>query len=361
MNPAPKHVPFDSVYRPNFEVVAERQGKVTLFPHTAQLPLLLRALNLEFYGSLPDYLARVDRRGDGFHKYMLRSAALLFAIIFQGARKDDLHLLPLPDADFVTRLTVVQQITEDHPLGRFHRFRFYGRDGFFPDIYLSGKRLAFADHVLDRFSSRVPNQLGEDLAFFLTLFFGSAFISLPVGQGRAFVLPYGDSLVAFTYTETAEEFFVTTCLTIKEIHSLRLEQVPVAHNLHYGPDFVRPKIRNWYPFQHMLNMYERWQKKIPLPPPVEKTGRLSNWKKVAHLQRDASLQSGYGPGTHMCFFDNLPGPMIWEFKPGQQEAVHDEQAAYAQADPRIDWAAALAERDATTSETPDEHLRRTRP
>ena len=42
---AMKHVPFQSNYRPDFEVVEERRGNLSLYPHTEQLPLLLRALN----------------------------------------------------------------------------------------------------------------------------------------------------------------------------------------------------------------------------------------------------------------------------------------------------------------------------
>jgi len=60
-----KHLPFESIYRQDFQVVEQRQGNVTLYPHTDQLPVLLRALNLEFYGALPDRVARVDHRGDG--------------------------------------------------------------------------------------------------------------------------------------------------------------------------------------------------------------------------------------------------------------------------------------------------------
>jgi hypothetical protein len=93
MNLPSKHVPFDSIYRPDFQVVEERQDRVLLFPHTAQLPLLLRALNLEFYGPLPGHIARVDRRADDFHKHMIRSAALLYGLLFNAARKDGLHLL----------------------------------------------------------------------------------------------------------------------------------------------------------------------------------------------------------------------------------------------------------------------------
>jgi hypothetical protein len=36
------HVPFHSIYRENFEVVEERQDRVSRFPHTEQLPSQLR-------------------------------------------------------------------------------------------------------------------------------------------------------------------------------------------------------------------------------------------------------------------------------------------------------------------------------
>jgi hypothetical protein len=359
MNPPPKHLPFDSIYRPDFEVVEERQGRLSLFPHTDQLPLLLRALNLEFYGPLPGHVARVDRRADGFHKYMIKLAALMYCLKFNAGRKDGLQLMSLPDADMVTRLTLVQQITESSRLGRFHRFRFYGSNGFFPDIHLSGKRLAFADHVLDRFSSRVPNRVGEDLAIFLAVFYGTPFISLPVGQGRAFMLEYHESLLAFTYTETPEEYFVTTCLTINEINSLRPELPPVAHNLHYGRDFVRPKIRNWMPLQQMIKIYKRWQGKIPLPPPLEKGARFKNWNQLAPFIKDSALRQGHGPGTRLGFLDQIPGPFVLESKPGQTEGAFDEQAAFEKVDPNVDWAAAFAQMEATTAETPEQHRKRT--
>lgn len=152
---APKHVPFESVFRPDFEVVEEQRGRFTLFPHTAQLPLLHRALNLEFRNALPDYIARVDKRGDAFHKYLLRTAALFFCNLFNAARTDGLHLEALADADLVTRLALVQECTEYTRRGKLHRFAFYGGADFTPDIRISAKRLAFTEHVIERFSQRV--------------------------------------------------------------------------------------------------------------------------------------------------------------------------------------------------------------
>src|SRR5689334_10740737 len=45
MTEGTKHNPFQSIYRENFEVVEQRRGKVRWYPHTEQLPVLLRALN----------------------------------------------------------------------------------------------------------------------------------------------------------------------------------------------------------------------------------------------------------------------------------------------------------------------------
>jgi hypothetical protein len=86
-----KHLPFQSIYRSDFEVVEDRHGKVRLFPHTGQLPVLHRALNLEFLGPLPGRIARVDRRADDLHKIQLRTAALLYASTVNASRPDALR------------------------------------------------------------------------------------------------------------------------------------------------------------------------------------------------------------------------------------------------------------------------------
>src|SRR5687767_14257647 len=118
-----KHRPFDSIYKENFEVVAERQGNVTLYPHTTQLPLLLRALNHEFYGALPPRIARVDQRANGYDKHVLKTAVLVYANGINASRKDDVRLFRVITKDMVARLSIVQQITESHRLGQAHRFR----------------------------------------------------------------------------------------------------------------------------------------------------------------------------------------------------------------------------------------------
>jgi len=152
---------------------------------------------------------------------------------------------------------------------------------------------------------------------------------------------------------------MTTCLTVNEINSLRPEMPPVAHNLHYGRDFVPPKIRNWMPLHYMTKLLKCWQAKVPAPPPYDKTTRFKNWKQLAPFIKDGSLREGHGPGSRLTFLDNIPGPLMLESKPGQVEGAYDEQAIYEKADPRYDWATAFAERETITSETPQEHLKRT--
>jgi hypothetical protein len=231
------------------------------------LPILLRALNLEFLGGLPDRIARVDKRADGFHKILRYHAALTYCASLNAARPDRLRLFQLFDSHVVSHVSLVQQITESHPLGRVHRFRFYAGPDYFPEIRISGKRVAFADHVLQRFATRVTNAVGEDLTQLLLVFFGSPIIGLTVGKSPAFVLPWSSSLLAFTYKETAEEYFLTTCLTVNEINSLEKCHPALGHTPHYGPDFVRPRVRTWETTRMMNLLYDRWHQRILLPGP----------------------------------------------------------------------------------------------
>jgi hypothetical protein len=316
---AMKHNPFQSNYRADFEVVEQRIGNVTFYPHTDQLPLLHRALNLEFLGPLPGRIARVDKRGDGFHKIMLRRAALMFVGVINDARSDQLRLYALPDADRVTRLAIAQQIIENTPLGRVHRFRFYGPDGFFPEVRLSGKRIAFAEHVLQRFTERVPNAVGTDITNLLLAFYGNNIIGLPVGPGRAFIMSYRDSILAFTYKETEDKYFVTTCLTVNEMSSLR-EETPVrTYNFHYGETLTEPAGRK-EPVGAMKDYIEIWRKRTPFSDEAinvraKNQERRTGWPQLAQRIRDITLIEGHGPGSAIEFVDYIPGPRLMEAYP----------------------------------------------
>ena len=344
-----KHIPFQSHYREDFEVVEERHGHVSLFPHTEQLPLLLRSINLEFHSGLPDRIARVDQRADAFHKIIRYHAALMYCANLNAARTDRLRLFQLHDYDLVSRVSIVQQITESHPLGRIHRFRFYAGEDFFPEIYLSGKRIAFAEHVLQRFSTRVPNHVGEDLSRLLLAFFGTPIISMPVGKSPAFIVTWHESILAFTYKEMPDEYLLTTCLTVNEINSLEQRLPAFAYNLHYGEAFTKPRLRTWFPSHWMESLYSCWQRKVPLPPPMAMPPglagkKMKNWHWLAHQTKDTVVGNGHGQGSQFCFTDHIPGPCVLEIKPGQTIPVLDEIQILKEWKPDVDWDSLMAER-----------------
>jgi hypothetical protein len=342
-----KHLPFQSNYRQNFQVVEERRGNTRLFPHTEQLPVLLRALNLEFYGPLPGRLARTDHRADGLRKIALKTAALLFCQFNNAARSDELCLHALASPDLVPRICIIQHITEERSRGIVHRFRFYGGADFFPEIRLSGKRVVFTDHALQRFVARVPNNEGEHLSIFVLAFFGSPIISMPVGDGRAFIVSFHESILAFTYKEAAGEFIITTCLTVNEINSLEAEFPPRAYNLHYEPAFTRPKIRNWLPTSWMKKFYNIWERKVPVPTPTPR--KEQSWSTRAQWIFDIESLQRQGAGSRLCFMDNIPGPCTLEVRPTEHEAQYDELQLYKQWDPKQDWDALFAALDQPAS------------
>jgi hypothetical protein len=342
---ATRHLPFDSDYRPNFEVLEQRDGPLTFFPRTDQLPLLLRALNLEFYNALPGYIARVDHRADGFHKIMRKEAALMFCSAFNAVRTDRLRLLELLDPDCVSRVTIVQQIVEDTTRGRLYRFRFYGGPDFFPEIRLSGRRVVFAEHVLQRFTQRVPNHIGADLSQLLLAFFGTPHIVMPLASGGALIVQYLESILAFPFKWNDKEFLITSCLTINEMNSLDRIAPPPALNLHYGEAFAVPRVRHWSPTSLMAELYKRWERKIPLPPPREPSDKRITWHWVADRIKDNVTEKGHGPGSQFFFLDHIPGPSYFELRPGEPEPRVNERDIYREHQPAVDWDAVFGKRE----------------
>jgi len=338
-----KHLPFDSVYRQDFEVVEQRIGNIRLYPHTDQLPILLRALNHEFYGGLPPRIARVDHRGTGFDKIVLRMSAMMFCNYINSHRKDDVRLLELPSPDLVSKVCIVQQITEHTPMGACHRFKFYA-GALFQEVRMSGKRLVFADHVLQRFSARVPNKISNDLSELLLTFFGGTLVAMRTGASRSFVVTFGDSLLAFPFKESADEFFITTCLSINELPSLEIELPPFVVNLHYSDTFALPKLRNWSPTLTVQERHARWRRKSPLPP-AEPMAKELSWGNIAYWIRDEERRQGHGDGSRLVFQDHIPGPNVFDFKPGEQEPLGDDLQFLKQTMPDVDWDALVADRE----------------
>lgn len=345
MQQGSRHVDFACAFRPDFEVVEQRHGKVRRYPHTDQLPLLQRALDLEFKNALPGRIARTDKRGDGFHKNLLKHAGLQFCSFFNAARPDGLLLQALPDPDLVTRVTIVQHITEERRRGPLHRFKFYGGPDFFTEIRLAGRRVVFTDHVLQRFCTRVPNNVGENLSFLLLAFFGTPIIALPVGPGLAFMVTYLESILAFPFELENNELVITTCLTINEMNSLERQLPPLVFNPHYGETCPVPRLRHWLPTKWMMDIYERWERKVPLPPPNPEKPKRMTWHWTAQRIKDGEAHKGHGPGTNFFFLDHVPGPCAMEYLPGQPEPRVDELKFYHEINPGVDWADAFAQRD----------------
>ncbi len=350
-----KHVPFQSIYRPDFQVVEQREGRTTMFPHTEQLPVLLRALNLEFYGALPSRLARTDHRAEDYRKVSLQNAALLYCSAFNAARPDGVRLIQLPDHQRVSKLSIVQQVTEHRRLGRSHYFRFYAGPDFFPEILLNGKRVMFSEHTLQRFSSRVPNPVGTDLSEFLLTFFGSAHTSLPVPHGRAFIMAHNESLLAFTYKETETEYFVTTCLTVNELHGLKPELPTRAHNFHYELPFTSPRVRHWLPFHEMCGLFQRFRRKTRLTEnfftPHKKVAR---WFDMAGWMLEEEKRGILSPGTRLEFLDGIPGPNTIQASPKEVFGAFDETEILRQMRESHDWERMFKEQHGIEVKVPDE-------
>jgi hypothetical protein len=317
-----KHLPFNSIYLSNFEVVEQRVGNFSLFPHTEQLPKLLRALNYTFQVGLPDRIVRVDRRAKDLQKIEKHAAALMFCNQFNAARGDDLRLQALTDKDLVARISIVQQIVEHTSMGQLHRFKFYGGDDFFTDIYLNGKGIAFSGHAVARFFERVPNPVGTDLTCLFEVIYGSPTVAMRCDSSLAFVYDYERSVIALPVREQEKEFIFATCLSINEINRLEPILPPPVFNLHYDPEYSEPVIRNWDVIKQVELLFKSWQRKVPLPPPEKTEIDKMSWREFAPKISDLLKRCGCGEGSRFLFLDNIPGPCTMRLPSGKQEPRH---------------------------------------
>jgi len=126
--------------------------------------------------------------------------------------------------------------------------------------------------------------------------------------------------------------------------------------MHYGKEFVRPKIRNWFPSGEAAKLYEKLKNKVqPLPP--EAKNNFKNWKHIAQWVKDGTLHGGHGPGSRPFFLDNIPGPIVMESKPRERELVCDEAAIFKKQYPQYDWEAIIAEQSAQKSRPPKQYVK----
>lgn len=113
-------------------------------------------------------------------------------------------------------------------------------------------------------------------------------------------------------------------LTLKEINTMGFEIPPLAINTHYGSAFKRPHIRNWLPFRLRLDYYTAWERKTLFTPP--RIDPDIRWQRRASHIRDIVEGMGHGPGSKLCFIDNIPGPYTLEIRADQEEPKFDEIA-----------------------------------
>jgi hypothetical protein len=140
----------------------------------------------------------------------------------------------------VAGLSVGQHIEKSEAGGIKHSFRFFADKEFLPSIFLSGKNITFASHVLDRFRERVTTGNSRNTGELLWLLFSdyANIVLRPNGHGEAVVTSH--SFLVFPYQESASEYFFTTCLTVNELRDLSPVEPPRRLYFHYGKIFTPP-------------------------------------------------------------------------------------------------------------------------
>lgn len=318
-----KHYNFGSSHLSNFKVEEESWRNVRLFPKTNQLPALHKALEREFSAPLSQIVSRVNAYSDDFWKIVRKACAFGFCHYINSGRPDKLRLFCLLDPNKVARITIVQQMTRHEPRGAIHSFRFYGGSDFFPEIRMSGRKLLFTDHVLQRFQQRAQNVLVEELSAFLNVFFNSCVIGMKVNRRDALMLASHKEFLVFAYRKDPSEYVITTCLPKEMVHDLKAQLPAKVFTLHYG-EFKRPQVRNWNPLADMLRYEAEWRDKKP-PEPVEFLYE-KDWPAKCNNFLPSLRAAGYNSDSKLYFVDNIPGPHTLATTPGQTLLKFD--AAY---------------------------------
>ncbi len=335
---------FNSKYLPNFHVVEQREGNLRKLPHTDQLPKLLEALKKEFRDGIPDKIARVDYRSNGFMKIQRFFAAMLFCSHLNRARQDNLRLFALTDRNLVTGISIVQHITQQDDGAPIHRFKFYGGGTLFLDFHLNGRRIAFANHTIERFSERLPNAAGTDLTNLFKVVFGSPAVLMLCNETPCFVYGCDKSIIALPVrdSDTDNEFFFPTCLSINEINKLEMLTPTPAYALHYESDYTMPTVRNWNPIEKAAACFDVWTRKVqPSPPPPTRADNMS-WSDMGHKITDVAKDQGHGEGSQIVFFDQTPGPCTIKLVPGNQELRYTDLDWLEKNCPGKDWKQIIA-------------------
>jgi hypothetical protein len=279
-----------------------------LFPHTGQMPLVSKAVDREFLEALPRHYAITDQRGDDQRKIGLHHLAGTFSIIINACRQDELLLLAVYRRDCVTRIAALQRVAQPQPKGTHHTFHLYVEGRRFPDIFLSGKRVAFASHVFERFHERAVQLRKTPVALLLDMLLSSPAICMRVNH-RASALVFRfpmETILALPFEEHADHFFFTTCLTTHEIHDLQPAPETRPLDFHYGSDWPATLHRYFDPTPHIEEMMTRWRRQtLPdIPREVYEVVAKKSWMAAAQTAR-LSVDATWIPGHRLFFLGNF--------------------------------------------------------
>ncbi len=308
------HWPFESKYLRDFEVLEERRDGLRLFPRTEQLPLLAKAIDAEFHAGLTTRLANTDERGDPWRKMQLREAALAYCTVVNAARSDHLHVHPFYTLAGVTQIALVQHITESTAGGTRHWFRQFRGTDFLPEIFLSGKRIVFSGHAIERYAQRALAEFGHTVIHMMKQFWNSPPLILQLdGHSSAFVYWAGNkSLAIQPFEETATEFFILTTLNPHQTKSLTVPQPLRRVYLHYGEIPPRPG-DNGAKFSlegHAANLVEIWKTHPEHTGPSLEEPQFGSWTRVVQRSKRVLREEGHNENSGFVFYDHIYGPSI---------------------------------------------------
>jgi len=312
MKPTVRAWPFESKYLRDFAVVEERRGNLRLFPATEQLPLLSKAIDQEFHAGLTARLANTDARAADYRKYLLSECAFMFCSCLNRARPDHLNVQPYFTRDLITRVAVVQQVTAIEPAGNRHWFRFFHGDAFLPDLYLSGKRLVFSGHALERYRERTLTMDADLANNLLTNLVLQPVMLLQLHDDQPVLAFNAEGTVAvMPFTETAEECLILTTLGPDGRSRLAAFQPMRTVHLHYGPEFAITQPGDYDLEEHAAEIIRDWQAQKPHADYTDSLLKMRGHSWTVFIQ--AKLTYAADTGTEemkFLFHDGVYGPVV---------------------------------------------------
>ncbi len=289
-----------------------------LFPHTEQLPKILKAVEREFFEGIPAFYAKTDHRADDQRKYTLWKLTLRFCDLVNVFRQDGLILHSVLQRDMVARVAVVQRIAEPHPMGICHRFRYFANGAFFPDVHISGKRVGLSTHFLERYRERVAKLERTPMTSLLGFMQNSSGYVMRVNSRDSALMVWHDgpldeatdkpkrTIAALAFDESETDFFFTTVLTVNEIHALEPVEPARVLDSHYGRHFPQRVHYNFQDFFPQKEVVAIWRQKIPAAiPQLETSPQASRagWDRVAR-QLVGKTGKNFRTGWRMAFNGN---------------------------------------------------------